>query len=173
MTIDQFELLTDDEVYYRELVDGELVDVSGNLPPHHMTRDRLISSLLTWLDSGGTGTALSEQDYDFLGNVHGPDVTYFRPDKRKLLELYKRVQRFVPDLAVEIASASDTHDGLIRKKNRYRCSGTPEVWLISLEGREIAIYSSAADRILHAGDTVTSTLLPGFTLAIDDLFRGL
>ena len=31
LTIEDFEQLTDDEAYYKELVDGDLIDVSGNL----------------------------------------------------------------------------------------------------------------------------------------------
>ncbi|HXA49671.1 MAG TPA: Uma2 family endonuclease [Candidatus Acidoferrum sp.] len=85
----------------------------------------------------------------------------------------RRVQRFVPDLAVEIVSANDTYANLMRKKDRYRRAGTSEVWLVSTELTEIAIYTAGAVRILAAGDTLTSDLLPGFAIAVDDLFRGL
>ncbi len=76
---------------------------------------------------------ISEQEYDFEGNAHGPDVSFFSPAKQPLMDLNKRVQRFVPDLAVEIASESDTYEGLMRKKGRYLRAGVSEVWLISPE----------------------------------------
>ena len=47
---------------------------------------------------------IAEQEYDFFGNAHGPDVSFFSKEKRAFLDMYKRVQRFVPDLAIEIAS---------------------------------------------------------------------
>jgi Uma2 family endonuclease len=173
LTIDDFERLPANVVKHRELVDGELIDVSGNTLLHNMIRDHLTMRLLTWVESGAAGTVIAEQDYDFLGNAHGPDVSLFGPEKQPLLDLDKRVQRFVPDLAIEVASASDTYDSLLRKKERYRQAGTAELWLISGENAEIAIYRADGDRILRAGHTISSDLLPGFSLAVDDLFRDL
>ena len=172
LTIDDFERLPSDAVQQRELVDGELIDVSGNTPLHNIIRDRLLSCLLAWAETQAAGMVIAEQEYDFLGNAHGPDVSFFAPEKQTLLDLYKRVQRFVPDLAIEVASASDTYDSLLRKKERYR-AGTTEVWLISAENAEIAIYGSDGDRLLRAGDTLSSEVLPGFALTVTDLFRGL
>jgi Uma2 family endonuclease len=173
LTIDDFERLPADAVQQRELVDGELIDVSGNTPRHNKIRDRLLSRLMAWAEAQAAGEVISEQEYDFLGNAHGPDVSFFGPEKQVLLDLDKRVQRFVPDLAIEVASASDTYDSLLRKKARYRRAGTTEVWLISAENAEIAIYGPDRDRILRAGDTLSSEVLPGFAIAVNDLFRGL
>jgi len=173
LTIDDFERLPADAVQQRELLDGELIDVSGNTPRHNKIRDRLLSRLMAWAEAQAAGEVISEQEYDFLGNAHGPDVSFFGPEKQVLLDLDKRVQRFVPDLAIEVASASDTYDSLLRKKERYRRAGTTEVWLISAENAEIAIYGPDRDRILRAGDTLSSEVLPGFAIAVNDLFRGL
>ena len=170
LTIEDFERLPADAVKHRELVDGELVEVPGNNPFHNFLRDYLLFLVRVWLGNRKIGRVISEQEFDFLGNAHGPDVSYFRADKVPLLDYTKRVQRFVPDLAVEIASPSNTYDEMIRKKNRYRKAGTAEVWLMSCEGREIAIYSENGDRILRSGDTIASELLPGFSISVDQLF---
>jgi len=172
LTIEDFERLPDNAVRNRELVDGELVDVSGNTPRHNLLRDDLLIRLREWIARQGEGIAIAEQEYDFLGNAHGPDVSYFGHGKERLLDMNKRVQRFVPDVAVEIASASDAYNTLLRKKDRYRRAGTGEVWLVSPETCEIAIYSDLGDRILHLGDTIVSDQLPAFALALDELFRG-
>jgi Uma2 family endonuclease len=127
LTIDDFERLPADAVQHRELVDGELIDVSGNTPLHNKIRDRLLSRLMAWAEAQAAGEVIAEQEYDFLGNAHGPDVSFFGPEKQSLLDLDKRVQRFVPDLAIEVASASDTYDSLLRKKERYRRAGTSQV----------------------------------------------
>ena len=173
LTIDDFESLPSDAVQHRELVDGELIDVSGNTPFHNIIRDCLMWHLMAWARAQAAGLVIAEQEYDFLGNAHGPDVSFFGPEKQALLDLNRRVQRFVPDLAIEVASASDTYDSLLRKKERYRRAGTTEVWLISAENAEIAIYGPDRDRILHAGDTLSSEVLPGFAVAVNELFRGL
>jgi Uma2 family endonuclease len=156
----------------RELVDGELVDVSGNTALHNLLRDWIIR-LLAFVDEYGLGTVISEQEYDFEGNAHGPDVSFFVTAKIPLMNMNKRVQRFVPDLAVEIASESDTYEGLLRKKGRYLRSGTAEVWLISPEAREIAIYTQNGGRILRGSDAITTDLLPGFTITVERLFQRL
>src|SRR5215813_4097870 len=49
LTIDDFERLPAETVKHRELVDGELVDVSGNNPLHNFLRDYLLILLGVWL----------------------------------------------------------------------------------------------------------------------------
>lgn len=171
LTIEDFERLPSWMVKNHELVDGKLVDVSGNTPLQNLLRDHLMCLLLAWAEHRQRGIVIAEQDYDFLGNAHGPDITFFGNDKRHLLELYKRVQRFVPDLAVEIPSENDTYDAVMSKKNRYLRAGTAEVWLICTDPREIMIYVKDQVRILRPGDMLSSDLLPGFNIAADELFR--
>jgi len=173
LTIDDFERLPAEAAENHELVDGELIDVSGNTPRHNLLRDRLLALLLRWAADLGAGTVIAEQEFDFLGNAHGPDISFFRTDKQKLVDLDRRVQRFVPDLAIEIASESDTYEGLLRKKAQYRRAGTAEVWLMSVQNREIAMYAKGQNRILRAEDVLSTELLPGFSVAVEELFRGL
>jgi len=173
LTIDDFERLPAHVAQNHELVDGELVEMSGNTPRHNLLRDRLLSLLLKWASDRDAGTVIAEQEFDFLGNAHGPDLSFFGTGKQKLLDLDKRIQRFVPDLAIGIASESDTYDGLLRKKERYRRAGTAEVWLISVQNREIASYAEGRDRILSVGDFLSTELLPGFSVAIEELFQDL
>src|ERR1022692_2234520 len=52
----------------------------------------------------GLGTAIAEQEFDFLGNAHGPDVSVMGPAKAALIDIDRRVQRFVPGLGIEVAS---------------------------------------------------------------------
>ena len=97
-------------------------------------------------------------------------MTFFGPAKLALLDRAKRVQRFVPDLAIEVVSPNDTFVSLLRKKERYRRCGTAEVWIVSPETREVLVYSAGGDRILRDGAELTSELLPGFRLAVTRLF---
>jgi len=135
LTIDDFELLPAEAAENHELVEGELVDVSGNTPRHNELRDWLIALMLPWMKERGLGTAIAGQEFDFLGNAHGPDVSVLGPAKAALLDLDRRVQRFVPDLAIEVASPSDTYEGLLAKKDRYLKSG---------DGRGLAIFAAHA-----------------------------
>jgi Uma2 family endonuclease len=170
-TIDDFEMLPDEQAKNHELVEGELVPMSGNTLRHNAIRDLLIFLLLPFVTERRLGTVVGEQEYDFDGNAHGPDVTFFGPAKQPLADLDKRVQRFVPDLAIEVVSPNDTFVSLLRKKERYRRCGTAEVWIVSPETREILVYSASGDRILREGADLTSELLPGFRLAVTRLFE--
>jgi len=168
LTIDDFERLPSEIAENHELVNGELVDVSGNDPEHNWLRDSLGDLMRAAVKSSKMGKVITEQEYDFLGNAHGPDVSFFSTDKQHLVDLHKRVQRFVPDLAIEIASPSDTYGGLLRKKDRYLASGTREVWLISPETREVAIYPHG--RILRGSDELSTPMIPGLSITVDRLF---
>jgi Uma2 family endonuclease len=170
LTIDDFERLPAELAYYHELVDGELVDVSGNTPNHNALRDLLIALLLFYVKEHKLGRVLSEQEYDFGGNAHGPDVTFVVPAKTALFDGKKRVQRFVPDLAIEIVSQSDTFENLVGKARRYRKCGTREVWIFSIESREAYVYSESGRAILDENGVFESSLIPGFSIRLGDLF---
>ena len=170
ITIEEFERLPDALALNHELVDGELVDVSGNTGNHNSLRDLLISMLLFYVDEHKLGRVIGEQDYDFDGNAHGPDVTFFGLDKVKLCNGKLRVQRFVPDLAIEIVSQSDTFEKLIGKAHHYRKCGTKEVWILSIDSREAYVYSANGRMILDENGVFESSLIPGFSIRLGDLF---
>ncbi len=134
-------------------------------------RDYLIHILLPLVLHGKLGQVYAEQEYDFGGNAHGPNVSFFGNRKFPLVDEDKRVQRFVPDLAIEIASPSDTHEGLMKKKNRYLRCGTQEVWLISPASEDVTIYSALGSAIRRGSDGLSTNLIPGFSITVSDLFR--
>ena len=81
-----------------------------------------------------------------------------------------RVQRFVPDLAIEIVSQNDMFEKLVGKARRYRRCGTKEVWIFSIELREAYVYSESGRAILDEDGLFQSNLIPGFSIRIGDLF---
>jgi Uma2 family endonuclease len=170
LTIDDFEKLPDEAAYYHELVDGELVDVSGNTFNHNYLRDLLIRKLSSHVDERKLGRVVSEQEYDFDGNAHGPDVTFFGPEKVKLCDGKRRVQRFVPDLAIEIVSENDTFNKLLEKVDRYRKCGTREARIFDIDSRRAFLFCEERDAVLREDQQFESPLNPGFSIRIGDLF---
>jgi Uma2 family endonuclease len=171
LTIEDFERLPQEQARNRELVDGELVEMSGNTLYHNAIKMLLIALLLPIVRERRLGTLVSEQEFDFGGNAHAPDLSFFVSAKEALADSAKRVQRFVPDLAIEIASPNDTWTSVMRRKARYRKCGTEEVWIVSPEDREVLVYSSRGDRILRGDAELSSELLPGFRVPVDRLFE--
>lgn len=170
LTIDDYEKLPDALALNHELVDGELVDVSGNTPNHNRLRDYLNRLLGDYVRKNELGEVISEQEYDFGGNAHGPDVSFYGPAKMALLEERRRVQRFVPDLAIEIVSPNDTFARLTQKADRYRKNGTQEVWIFDIDFRRAFLFAERGDAILNENQLFESPLLPGLSVRIADLF---
>ncbi len=53
-------------------------------------------------------------------------MAFIGADKVRLIDNDRRVQRFVPDLAIEIVSRNDKFDYVMEKAGRYRkCSEKP------------------------------------------------
>jgi Uma2 family endonuclease len=96
-------------------------------------------------------------------------LSFFSEAKRALLDWNLRVQRFVPDLAIEIVSTNDTFQSLVRKAQRYRDSGTREVWIFDLENRQAYVYSESRRAILDEHDEFRSESIPGFAMRIADM----
>ena len=170
LTIDDFEKLPDELAYYHELVDGELVDVSGNTGKHNSLRDLLTAMLLFYVKEHKLGRIVGEQEYEFGGNAHGPDMTFLGPEKDRQFDGDLRVQRFVPDLAIEIVSRNDSFAKLIAKATRYRQHGTREAWIIDIESRRALLFSDHGDANLDENGLFQSSLIPGFSVRLGDLF---
>jgi Uma2 family endonuclease len=84
----------------------------------------------------------------------------------------------LPDIAVEIRSPSTWRYDIGAKKTRYEQHGLPELWLVDTAADEVIVFRRSQPKAptfdvsleLARGDAVTSPLLPGFALALDELF---
>jgi Uma2 family endonuclease len=169
LTIDDFEKLPEALALNHELIDGELVEVSGNTLVHNRLRDELIKMLSAMVDQHKLGRVISEQEFDFKGNAHGPDVSFISAAKLPLLNPRLRVQRCVPDLAIEIVSQNDRFEALIKKAVRYRRCGTEEVWVFSIENRVAFLLNEDQRVLLDENQQFRSDMIPGFSIRIGDL----
>ncbi len=78
----------------------------------------------------------------------------------------------VPDLCVEVISHTDLYRDVQRKVDVYLDDGVQQVWVISPDDRSLFIYTAGDKTIvrLTAEDTLTSPLLPEFSLPVASLF---
>jgi hypothetical protein len=79
LTIEEFEQLPDALAHNHELVNGDLVDVSGKTLHHNLFRDAIAELLRPYVRLDKFGRVVTEQEYDFDGNAHGPNVSFFGP----------------------------------------------------------------------------------------------
>ena len=84
-----------------------------------------------------------------------------------------------PDLVVEILSPGNTKVELLHKYQVYQEFGVKEYWVVSQSDQSILIYTLnefgkyQPSKILTLSEKVTSSVLPGFELALDDVFSDL
>ena len=81
-----------------------------------------------------------------------------------------------PDLVVEVRSPSTARKDWITKRELYARHGVQEYWIADAEASTITVLTLNAGALQVAavyglGDTLISPTLPGFTPAIDDIFR--
>jgi Uma2 family endonuclease len=167
LTIEDYEKLPDALARNHELVDGELVPVSGNTPRHNRLRDLLVHLLMPYAET--LGMVITEQEFDFEGNAHAPDVSFVAGNKHHLWNWDRRVQPFTPDLAIEVVSDTDTFEKLMTKATRYRRCGTQEVWMISIKLRQAVRLSDQGQVILDENAVFAPQAIPGFSIRIGEL----
>ncbi|MEM1060800.1 MAG: Uma2 family endonuclease [Planctomycetota bacterium] len=84
-------------------------------------------------------------------------------------------RRDVPQIAVEFVSAGtrDRHRDFVEKRAEYLKAGVKEYWIIDRFRRTVTLCTTPEGddglRILKAGATLETPLLPGFRLVIDEL----
>lgn len=160
-----------------ELIDGVLVEKAMGI------QESFLAGLLIRL----LGEFVSRHDLGFVlgadgmarlapGLVRIPDVSFVSwkrvPDKR--------VPRtpmlgFGPDLAVEVLSPSNTPQEMERKLNDYFRAKVQVVWYVDPRQRTVEVFTGVGrSTLLREEHTLTGNpLLPGFTLALRDLFAQL
>jgi Uma2 family endonuclease len=83
-----------------------------------------------------------------------------------------------PDLIVEILSKGNNKKELVNKYEVYEESGVHEYWIIHPEEQTLLIYTLTKGRYVPSklyttGDIVSSQIIKGFALNLDDVFSDL
>lgn len=161
-----------------ELVEGEVKLMSPTGFGHGSFERRLAQLLGTFVDEHDLGDVVAGEVGFVLSRnpdtVLAPDVAFVRKNRLEVIGITEKYFPEAPALAVEIVSPSDTAEEVDGKARRWLAAGTEAVWVVYPRGKLITIYRSledirvlAQDQVLEDGDVV-----PGFTLAINDLFAG-
>jgi Uma2 family endonuclease len=175
MTVEEFEAFEaqpENQDRLLELIDGEVVE---KLPTQeHALIEANVAMPLNFYahqtKSGRVGTNGRHRKQEDQHNSRLPDVSFDRtpgPLVRKGAVLH------LPDLAVEIKSPDDSYNRMREKARYYLANGVKMVWLIFPEKRMVEVYAPDADvEILLEHETISGRdVLPGFTLAVRDVFK--
>ena len=81
-----------------------------------------------------------------------------------------------PDLVVEILSPGTRRRDLTTKRALYARFGVQEYWIVDPDARTVTVLALAGDNFEPVprgeGGAIASRVLPGFTLALNDVFAG-
>ncbi len=107
-------------------------------------------------------------------------ITVVQPDISVICDLSKIDKRGClgsPDLVVEILSPSNSERELKTKYDLYEESGVREYWVVSPADKTLLKYvldaasgKYTASRALVTSDAATSTVLPGFSVELKEIF---
>ncbi|MBI2764498.1 MAG: Uma2 family endonuclease [Chloroflexi bacterium] len=96
-----------------------------------------------------------------------PDAVYYAPGKPQGDD----DRSLPPTLAVEVRSKDETMAAQRQKCRDMRENGVDVCWLIDPETRTAEVFDGSADgEPVPAGGKLESPYLPGFSLALDELF---
>ncbi|HZS87397.1 MAG TPA: Uma2 family endonuclease [Chloroflexota bacterium] len=164
-----------DPDYRYELVEGRLVKMSPTYGAHGRRTSDLHVALalhvrqhqLGVLTSAETGFNLTRPG-ERRETVLAPDIAFIRMENAPLVDV-EEFPRLAPDLAVEVASPTDSRRRMGEKARRWLERGVRLVWVVWPRRREIDIWEPGAQspRTLTAADTLDGgSVVAGFAIPV-------
>ena len=160
-----------------EIIDGEHYVTPSPNTKHQRVATNLTVALGSYLKPHPTGEVfVAPFDVVFSDlDVVEPDLLYISRERWQILT--EKHVRGAPDLAVEILSPGTRKTDEVTKRQLYERFGVGEYWVIDPERDTIKIYRRVegafvrmAELAAEAGDTLTTPLLPGFAVSLNEVF---
>ena len=156
-----------------ELVDGEIVEKMPTRE-HGVVALNIGTAFNLYLREHPIGVAAVEARHRPAGDAHNDRI----PDVSVVLDPARPVERqgaadYLPDIAVEIQSPGDSWRALYEKALFYLEHGTRVVILVLTDPRQVEKLTAESRTLLGEDDTLDlNEVMPGFTLPVKDIFRG-
>ncbi len=151
-------------------VEGHLIENGGMTLKHSAIQASLASRWKVYIDHNTMGGEVyTEPPCRTLKQGRKPDVAYLTQDLLIQFGDLDTLPQSFP-LSAEVVSPTDFAEDIIAKAQEYLQSGGEEVWLIFPNNRWIIVVTHAARKIFISGEiAATQIVLPGFSIAVDDL----
>jgi Uma2 family endonuclease len=157
-----------------ELIDGVLVEKALG-SKESLFAAYIVRLLGNFVDEDDLGIVLGADGMLRLrpGLVRIPDVSFIPWHRIPGEEVTDDpIAAYVPDLAVEVLSPSNTRAEIDRKLREYFETGTRLAWVIQPKTQTAEVYTSPTDfhRVAKTGSLDADPVLPSFALSLPDLF---
>ena len=173
LTSEQFDNYPFEEDKRYELDEGELIEMTRPAYKHNRVLMRLLFALESYLRKNPIGETLLSENLYALSPLtrRSPDAAIVLGNRQEELKNAKVIP-IIPEIAAEVLSPSETPRMIHRKLKQYFDAGVKEVWLIDPESREVEIWTGPQlpQHELAGPAAITSPLLPGFSLGLEELF---
>ena len=167
-----------DEGERYELIYGEAFAMSGPNTRHQAVLRELVLLLGNYLRGKSCQVYCAPYDVRLFYEEDESDDTVVQPDIMVICDKTKIADegcRGAPDLIIEILSPSNTAFEMERKRNLYRKAGVREYWVVDTRDNKVTVYSfkdGSTFTTYEAADTVPVGVLPGFSIALEQVFAG-
>jgi len=173
LSYEEFRGLPDDGKRY-ELIHGRVRMTPAPSTRHQFVVLNLATSLRVYLVKNPIGELMVAPLDVCLSQDTAlqPDLVFVSSQRIEIIQ--ENFIAGVPDLVVEVLSASTAAHDRATKLNLYAEAGVPEVWLmdpqtvevLKLQANKYLVHSIFAGR-----QTLTSSLFPAWEISLDELFR--
>ena len=174
MTAGEFAALPEGPPYF-QLVEGELFFTASPTRLHQRIVLNIAFSIKTYLrahpGAGEVYVAPSDVKLD-EGNVFEPDVYFVSREREGILT--DQGATGAPDVVVEVLSPSTLRLDREKKRSVYFRYGVRELWFVLPDRRQVEIYLPVVGGetvgTLSSGETLTTSMLPGWSVPVAELF---
>src|SRR4051812_23548492 len=169
-------LFEDDDNYYYEIIDGEMIQKSAPTPMQQEVSRNLLFALETFNRQQKKGSIFYAPVDVYLDeyNKPQPDIIFVSNEKKAIITNDGIMG--IPDLIIEIISPTSVIRDRIEKKNLYERMAVQEFWLVDPQYAAIEIYTFKNNRFeLYSAATILegeskSALFEGLTINLADIF---
>lgn len=160
-----------------EIIDGEHYVTPSPTSRHQSALGNLHLAIGNYLREHPLGKLFLAPLDVILSNfdVVEPDLLFISNAKLEILT--GGYVHGAPDLVVEILSPSTLRHDAITKRRLYGKFGVFEYWLVDPEREQVEVYrltggslEKVLELTLERGETLSTPLLPGFSLPLDEIF---
>lgn len=175
-TAEELALMPDDGKRH-ELIEGVLSVMSPAGGRHGRITMRINKLLAIHVDDNKLGATFAAETGFRIGvnpdTVRAPDGAFVRRERMDALDDDTGYLPFAPDLAVEVASPSDSFASIESKAFAWLAAGTQLVLILEPESKTAHVYKSRTDiAVYEIGDTIdASDVVRDWWLAVSDIFQ--
>jgi Uma2 family endonuclease len=175
LTVAEYRTLPETGPRY-QLIEGDLCTAPAPNRFHQDISRNLEVVLANYLSAQTIGVL-----YDAPFDVYLSETDVFQPDLLIVLNENRGVLTDAgaegpPDFVVEVLSAKTRQLDLVHKKRVYARMGIKELWIIDPDQKDVIVYrfdqdpADPVEKISGQGE-VSSPLLPGLKISLQDIFR--